>query len=152
FSTANYLGLAAHPEVVGAAQAALALYGTSMCVGRMSDQAQLQLDLEGALAAHVGAQAACIVASGYVANLAGFSGLFGAGDLIVHDRRMHASAIDGWRLSRARRHSFPHNDLAALSSLLTRVRARSRRAVVAVEGLYSVDGDIADLPRLVAIA
>jgi 7-keto-8-aminopelargonate synthetase-like enzyme len=152
FSTANYLGLATHPDVIGCARAALAQYGTSMCVGRLSDQSGVQLQLERALAAHLGAPAACVVASGYVANLAVFGHLFGSRDIVVHDRQMHASLLDGWRLSRARRHSFAHNDVHALATVLAKFRGRAGRAVIAVEGLYSVDGDIADLPGLIRVA
>lgn len=77
--------------------------------------------------------------------------LVGPGDLVVHDSLAHDSILQGCRLSGATRRPFPHNDAAALDALLGQVRHQYRRVLVVIEGVYSMDGDIADLPALVRV-
>jgi 7-keto-8-aminopelargonate synthetase-like enzyme len=89
--------------------------------------------------------------SGHATNVNVIGHLFGPRDLVVHDRLAHDSVLTGIRLSGARRHSFPHNDPEALDRILRASRSTARRVLIAVEGVYSMDGDIAPLERIVEI-
>jgi 8-amino-7-oxononanoate synthase len=92
-----------------------------------------------------------VFVSGHATNVSAISTLFGPKDLVIHDSLIHNSVLEGIRLSGAARRSFPHNDHGALDALLGDARPRFERALVVVEGLYSMDGDIPDLPALVAV-
>ncbi len=152
FSSYNYLGLATHPEVSAAAREATERFGTSVSASRLlSGSRPLHLDLESELADLLGCEAAITLANGHATNVTVIGHLVGPGDLIVHDALAHDSILQGCRLSGATRRPFPHNDAAALDALLTRVRGAYRRVLVVVEGVYSMDGDIADLPALVEV-
>ncbi|KJK54079.1 type I polyketide synthase [Streptomyces sp. NRRL F-4428] len=150
FSGYNYLGLATHPRVTEAAREAVAAYGTSVSASRLlSGSRPLHLELEAELADLLGCEAALTLANGHATNVTVIGHLLGPGDLVVHDALAHDSILQGCRLSGATRRPFPHNDAAALDALLHRVRGQFRRVLVVVEGVYSMDGDIADLPALV---
>lgn len=152
FSSYNYLGLATHPEVTGAATAAIARYGTSVSASRLlSGNRPLHLELEAELAARLGCEDALTLANGHATNVTVIGHLVGPGDLVVHDSLSHDSILQGCRLSGATRRPFPHNDAAALDALLSQVRHQYRRVLIVVEGVYSMDGDIADLPALVEV-
>ncbi|MBL1103538.1 aminotransferase class I/II-fold pyridoxal phosphate-dependent enzyme [Streptomyces sp. 5-8] len=152
FSGYNYLGLATHPQVVEAVKEAVDRYGTSASASRLlSGTRPLHLDLEGELARTLGAEEAITLTGGHATNVTVIGHLVGPGDLIVHDALAHDSILQGCRLSGATRRPFPHNDAAALDALLAGIRNRYRRVLVVVEGVYSMDGDIADLPGLVAV-
>ncbi|MBQ3059743.1 MAG: aminotransferase class I/II-fold pyridoxal phosphate-dependent enzyme [Desulfovibrio sp.] len=149
FSHYNYLGLNGHPAVNAAAQEALARYGTSAGASRLvAGERPVQRALEKALADLYGVEACVVFVSGHATNISAISTLFGPRDLIVHDSLIHNSVLEGIRLSGATRRSFAHNDLQQLDSLLTELRHGYERALIVVEGLYSMDGDLPDLPAL----
>jgi 8-amino-7-oxononanoate synthase len=152
YSGYNYLGLAGHPEVSAAAKAAIDVYGTSVSASRFaSGEIPLHRELERELAALVGAEDCVAFVSGYGTNVSTIGHLFDARDIIVHDELIHNSARLGGVMSGAKRFVFPHNDYAVLDKILGDQRGRFRRALVIVEGAYSMDGDVPDLPRVVAI-
>jgi 8-amino-7-oxononanoate synthase len=152
FSGFDYLGLASHPAVVAAATEAIARYGTSVSASRVaSGERPLHRELEASIAELLGAEAALTLVSGHATNLGVFGQLLRRGDLALHDELTHDSIMQGIRLSGARRQPFPHNDLVALDRLLRELAPRHPRVLVAVEGVYSMDGDLADLAGLVEL-
>ncbi|MFD7032607.1 type I polyketide synthase [Streptomyces sp. NPDC059917] len=152
FSSYNYLGLATHPQVHEAAREAIARFGTSVSASRLlSGSRPLHLELEAELADLLGCQDSITLANGHATNVTVIGHLVGPGDLVVHDALAHDSILQGCTLSGATRRPFPHNDAAALDALLRTVRRQYRRVLVVVEGVYSMDGDIADLPALVEV-
>ncbi|WP_198378164.1 aminotransferase class I/II-fold pyridoxal phosphate-dependent enzyme [Neoroseomonas rubea] len=153
FGSYNYLGLNGDPRVVAAAQAAMARHGVSASASRMvSGERPVHAALEEALAAHYGVDAALAFVSGHATNVTVIGHLMGPRDLILHDAAIHNSCAEGVRLSGARRIAFPHNDWRAAERELAAARGAARRALVVVEGHYSMDGDIPDLARFVEIA
>lgn len=152
FSGYNYLGLSGHPDVSAAAKAAIDRYGTSASASRLaSGEVPLHGELERALATMLGTEAALVFVSGYGTNVATIGHLFGPNDLLVHDALIHSSALVGAQLSGGRRVPFAHNDLGALEHILAGERTRFERAVVLIEGVYSMDGDVPPLDRLIAL-
>ena len=152
FSGYNYLGLSGHSEVTDAAKAAIDLYGTSASASRLaSGEMRLHGELEKALASALQVEDALVFVSGYSTNVSTIGHLFGPNDLVIHDALAHSSVLAGCLLSGARRLAFPHNDVAALDALLAEHRPRFERAVILVEGVYSMDGDIAPLDRLIEV-
>ena len=152
FSTYNYLGLNGHPAVAAAAVAAIERYGTSASASRVvSGERLVQRELEQALAALHGVEDAVVFVSGHATNVTVIGHLFGPRDLVVHDALVHNSVLEGARLARAQRHTWPHNDWRALDRFLIENRRRYERVLIAVEGLYSMDGDRPPLDRLVDI-
>jgi 8-amino-7-oxononanoate synthase len=152
FSSYNYLGLVGHPEVNAAAKAAIDRYGTSASASRLvSGERPIHRELEHALAAAHGVDDCVVFVSGHATNVSTIGHLFGPKDLIVHDALIHNSALIGSQLSGARRIPFAHNDWEALDKLLTQCRLQYERVLIVVEGLYSMDGDIPDLPHFVEI-
>ena len=152
YSSYDYLGLNGHPDVVAAACAAVAAFGTSCSASRLvAGERPFHRDLETALASHYGAEASVVYVSGHATNVATISALLGPRDLVVHDSLAHNSIVMGATLSGAERRAFAHNDLNALDEILASSRARFERVLVVVEGLYSMDGDYPDLPRLIEI-
>lgn len=147
----NYLGLGNEPEIVEATLAAVRSFGVG-CGGPplLNGTTSLHRELEERLAATKGAESALLFSSGYTANLGWVSGLLRKGDILVYDEQNHASLYDGIQLGRVRAVAFRHNDLDHLRHRLRQVRWRTPGAniVVAVEGVYSMDGDIAPLPQL----
>jgi 8-amino-7-oxononanoate synthase len=152
YSSYDYLGLNGHPEVQAAAAAAIQQYGTSCSASRLvAGERPLHRELEAALAAHYQQEACVVFVSGHATNVSSIGALLGPKDLVVHDSLAHNSIVMGATLSRAERRFFPHNDLDSLDELLTSTRHRYERVLIAVEGLYSMDGDFPDLARLVEI-
>ncbi|WP_030719174.1 aminotransferase class I/II-fold pyridoxal phosphate-dependent enzyme [Streptomyces sp. NRRL F-2580] len=152
FSSYNYLGLATHPEVNEAARDAIERCGTSVSASRLlSGSRPLHLELEAELAGRLACEAAVTLANGHATNVTVIGHLVGPGDLVIHDALAHDSILQGCKLSGATRRPFPHNDAAALDAILTQVRHQYRRVLVVVEGVYSMDGDIADLPALIEV-
>jgi 8-amino-7-oxononanoate synthase len=152
FANYNYLGFAGDPRVDRAAKDAIDRYGTSASASRLvAGERPVHRDLETALAAVYGVEAALVFVSGHATNVTTIGTLFGPRDLILHDALIHNSTLEGIRLSGATRRAFPHNDCAALDTLLAQSRGRFERVLICVEGLYSMDGDIPDLARLVDI-
>ena len=152
FSVYDYVGLAHDPEVAAAAKAAIDRYGTSAGASRLvAGEKQVHRDLEQALAAFLGTPAAIAFVSGHATNVTTIGHLLGPSDLIVHDILAHNSIVQGAALSGATRRPFAHNDWQALDALLTDVRREFRRVLIAIEGVYSMDGDFPDLPRFVEL-
>jgi glycine C-acetyltransferase len=152
FCANNYLGLADHPRLKAAAQAAIERYGIGPgAVRTIAGTHQLHIELERRLAAFKGAEACITLQSGFTANLATIPALVGKEDVIFSDQLNHASIIDGCRLSRARIVSYAHNDV---DDLRRQIAATSdyRRALIVTDGVFSMDGDIAPLPQLVEVA
>ena len=150
----NYLGLAAHPEVVDAAAAAAQRYGAGAGSARLiTGGLVLHDELEARLAAFKGTEDAVLFSSGYLANLGTVSALLGPGDAVFSDELNHASIIDGCRLSRAEVHVYRHADAGHLGERLAAWRRQAgadRRALVVTDSVFSMDGDVAPLPDIVA--
>lgn len=152
YSHYNYLGLNGDPRVNAAAMEAIERYGTSAGASRLvAGERPIQRELEKALAEVYGTEDCVVFVSGHATNVSTISTLFGPRDLIVHDNQIHNSIVEGCRLSGATRHPFPHNDLSSLEQFLASNRRRFERVLIVVEGHYSMDGDIVDLPTLVTL-
>lgn len=152
FATYNYLDLNGHPEVAAAAIDAIGRYGVSASASRLvSGERPPHRELEQALAGLYGVDDAVVLVSGHATNVTAISTLLGPRDLIVHDRLIHNSVLEGAQLSGAQRRAVAHNDWAAVDALLARERARFEKVLIVVEGVYSMDGDLAPLDRLVEI-
>jgi 7-keto-8-aminopelargonate synthetase-like enzyme len=117
----------------------------------LSGEKPLHRDLERALAQLIGTQDCVAMVSGHATNVTVIGHLVGPDDLIVHDALAHDSILQGCRLSGAVRRPFPHADWAALDRMLTMLRPRFRRVLIAIEGVFSMDGDIPDLPRFIEV-
>ena len=153
FGSNNYLGLADDPRVAEAAQRAVAEYGTG-CTGSrlMNGTLELHLALEAELADWMQRDAALVFTAGYLANLAAISTLCGPEDVIVTDAKNHASIADGARLSGARLVSVRHNDLDQLENKLARLASEGRATLVVWDSVFSMEGDLVDVERLVAVS
>ncbi|NLS96605.1 MAG: aminotransferase class I/II-fold pyridoxal phosphate-dependent enzyme [Planctomycetaceae bacterium] len=152
FSSYNYLGMSGDPVVVEAAQHACQRYGTSVSASRLvSGEKDLHGDLERAISDWVGSEDAIVYVGGHSTNESTIGHLFGPGDLILHDALSHNSILQGAVLSGARRRPFPHNDWDAANEILESFRHEYRRVLLVVEGVYSMDGDIPELPRFVDV-
>jgi len=147
----NYLGLTVHPRVRQAAIEAVQVYGTS-CTGSrfLNGTLEMHLELERRLAKWVNKEAALVFSTGYQVNLGTISAIVGRDDFVVTDKDDHASIVDGCKLSYGTMKRFPHNDLEALDRLLASLPA-DRGKLVVVDGVFSMGGDIAPLPELIAI-
>ncbi len=152
FSSYNYLGMSGDPAVSAAAHAAIDRYGTSVSASRLlSGDKPVHRELEAEIARALGTESSLVLVSGHATNVTVIAQLVGPGDLIVHDSLAHDSIIQGCRLSGAVRRPFPHGDWQALDELLRQLRPGFRRVLVALEGVYSMDGDIPDLPRFIEV-
>ena len=152
FASYNYLGLNGHTEVSTAAKDAIDRYGISATASRLvGGERPCHRSLEQALAASCGTEDAVVMVSGHATNVTTIGTLLGREDLILMDQLSHNSIAEGARLSQATRLSFPHNDYDWLDEQIGKARARHRHVLIAVEGLYSMDGDTPDLARLVEI-
>jgi 8-amino-7-oxononanoate synthase len=147
----NYLGLSFHPDVLAAARAALERDGAGTTGSRAANGTfAAHRRLEDTFAHLYGKRRALVFTTGYQANLGVISGLCGADDVVVVDTESHASIYDGARLSGAQLFAFRHNSPADLARKLGRL-PDSRRALVVVEGLYSISGDVAPLSEIAAV-
>jgi 8-amino-7-oxononanoate synthase len=148
----NYLGLTHHPKVLEAAEAALHKYGSG-CTGSrfLNGTLDLHEKLEAELAQFFGKEACLVFSTGYQANLGLVSGLVGRGETVFLDKLDHASIVDGAKLSYGEVVRFNHGDLSGLERKLSR-EDRSKGALIIVDGVYSMEGDIAQVPELVEIA
>jgi 8-amino-7-oxononanoate synthase len=152
FSSYNYLGLNGHPAVNQAALEAMMRYGTSASASRLvAGERPIQRALETALAGVYGVEDCVVFVSGHATNVSTIGYLFGPRDLVIHDSLIHNSVLEGIKLSGAARRSFPHNDTWALDAILAEIREQFERVLIVVEGHYSMDGDIPDLPALIDI-
>jgi 8-amino-7-oxononanoate synthase len=151
-SSNNYLGLAGHPALAAAARAAIERFGCGTGSSRLiAGHLELHAEVEAKLATFKGTEAALVFPSGYQANLGIVTALVGRGDHVFSDELNHASIIDGCRLSRATVHVYPHRDVRALETELARTPAGGRRLIVS-DSVFSMDGDVAPLRDLVALA
>ena len=152
FSSYNYLGLSGDARVNQAAKDAIDRYGTSASASRLvAGERPIQRELEEAIAGLYGVEDCIVFVSGHATNVTTIATLFGPKDLIVHDSLIHNSVFEGIKLSGATRRAFNHNDPESLESILTEIRGNFERTLIVIEGLYSMDGDIPDLPRFIDI-
>lgn len=152
FSSYNYLGLSGHPLVNKAARDAIDRYGTSASASRLvAGERPVQRELEEALAAFYEVEDCIVFVSGHATNVSTIGYLFGPKDLVIHDSLIHNSVLEGIKLSGSARRSFPHNQHDELDRILSEIRGQFERVLIIVEGLYSMDGDMPDLPALVGI-
>ena len=150
----NYLGLAADERVIAAMQEATARWGAGLASVRFICGTQtIHKDLEAAIAAYLGFEDSILFAAAFDANGGVFEPLLGENDAIVSDTLNHASIIDGVRLSRAKRYRFSTNDMADLERQLIRARSEGAQTVlIATDGVFSMDGTIADLVAITELA
>ncbi len=153
FGANDYLGLAADPRVIAAARQAAGVYGwgagASPLVTGWTDAHQ---ELAEALARFEQAESVALFPSGFAANLGTIAALVGKGDAVYSDRLNHACLIDGARLAGASVRVYPHTDVGRLGAILERERGRFRRALIATDGVFSMDGDLAPLAALADLA
>lgn len=149
----NYLGLTHHPYVLERARDALYRYGTG-CTGSrfLNGTLDMHEELEERLARFMGHAAALVFSTGYQTNLGIIATLAGRGSVVIHDRLNHASLIDASLLSSGELVRYPHGDLQALRRLLERHWDAPGGVLVVTDGVFSMEGDIADLPAIVALA
>ena len=153
FASYNYIGLNGHPDIVSAARAAIDQYGTSVSASRpVSGERPVHRDLEHALARVHGTEDCLVLVGGHSTNVTVIGHLLGRDDVIVHDALIHNSIVQGAILSGARRVPFPHLDHEAADRLLRETRPRGGHALLVIEGHYSMDGDVPDLPAFIAAA
>ncbi|MDF2388091.1 aminotransferase class I/II-fold pyridoxal phosphate-dependent enzyme [Nostoc ellipsosporum NOK] len=152
YSSYNYLGMSGDPVVNSAAMEAIARYGTSVSASRVvSGEKPLHQELEKELAQLVGAEDCIVYVSGHATNVTTIGHLFGPKDLILYDSLIHNSILEGCSLSGAKTLPFPHNNWQILDQILSDRRGEFQRVLVAIEGVYSVDGDIPELPQFIEI-
>lgn len=152
FASYDYLGLNQHPLVIAKAEEALRQFGVSASASRLvAGERTIHSALEEALAKNYGAEAAVCFVSGYLTNVAAIGCIMGPRDLVIHDEFIHNSALSGIKLSGANRRFFKHNDMADLERLLRTMGGDYERILVVAEGIYSMDGDFADLPGLIKL-
>jgi 8-amino-7-oxononanoate synthase len=150
FASYDYLGLNQHPRVLEAAKDAVDEFGTSVSASRIvAGERPLHGQLEAALASFYGTESAITFVSGHATNVSTIGTLMSADDVIVYDELCHNSVIVGIKLSRATARPFKHNDPQSLERVLAECRDSHARALIVVEGLYSMDGDVARLPEFI---
>lgn len=148
----NYLGLTTHPEVIEAGKNALDKYGTGCSGSRfLNGTLEMHIELERELAEFLGKESALIFSTGFQTNLGIISAVAGRSDYILCDRENHASIYDGCRLSYAKMLRFNHSDMEHLEKLLQTVPGENGKIIV-TDGVFSMGGDIAKLPEIVALA
>src|SRR5436190_934143 len=146
----NYLGLTQDPRVVKGARDALDTYGTGLTGSRfMNGTLPLHLELERELAEWMGTEDAIVFTTGYQANVGVIASLLKPGDTVICDTGDHASIMDGVAMSRARIRPFRHNRIEKLEDMLGRAAGDGGGVLVVVDGVFSMEGDVADLPAIV---
>ncbi len=147
----SYLGLTTHPEVKKAAADAVAKYGTGCAGSRfLNGNLDMHVRLEEELAELVGKKNALVFSTGFQANLGAISALVGKGEYVITDKYDHASIIDGARLSFGKMVKFNHNDMEDLERILLSI-PREKGKLVVVDGVFSMEGDIANLPEIIGL-
>ncbi|MFK8082105.1 MAG: aminotransferase class I/II-fold pyridoxal phosphate-dependent enzyme [Granulosicoccus sp.] len=153
FSSYNYLDLAGDQRVLDAAKEAIDNYGVSTGSGRMiTGEIPIHQEFEHELCDMFGSEEAVVSVGGYSTNAFTIGYIARKQDLIIYDELIHNSALVGSKISGARRLTFPHNDVEALDDLLKEHRDKYERVLVLIEGVYSMDGDIPDVPRIIEVA
>jgi 8-amino-7-oxononanoate synthase len=151
-SSNEYLGLSRHPKVVAASKQAVDEWGTSSCGSRLANGSRAyHVELEEALAAFFGKEACHAFSAGYLACISSLSSLVQRGDALIVDPIIHSSLWDGALLSGAKIERFEHEDMDSLAKLLEHLDAKQAKAI-AVDGIYSMAGHVASLPRLCELA
>lgn len=152
FGNYNYAGMSGRAEVSEAAKKAIDQYGTSASGSRLlAGEKPVHGELERAIAEWKHTEAAVVCVGGHSTNVTFVGNFCGKNDLIVYDALAHNSVAQGCKLSSAVTKSFPHNDTAALESMLQRDRKFFEKVLIVIEGVYSMDGDIAPVPEFVRI-
>ncbi len=153
FAGSNYLDLARHPEVVAAAERGAREWGCAAGGSRLiTGNLECHEALEDELARFFETEAALAFNTGYMANVGVIPALVGRDDVLVSDELNHASIIDGAKLARCQVAVFRHGDVESFAETLAEVRPRARRVLVAVDGVYSMDGDVAPVAEIVKLA
>lgn len=151
-SSNEYLGLSQHPKVKEAAALALNQWGTSPCGSRLANGSRrYHIDLEEALAAFVGTEACHVTSAGYLACMSSVSTLVHRGDALLIDKSIHSALWDGSLLTQAKLERFEHENLADLERIFKELPATQPKALV-VDGVYSMEGHVASLPQMAALA
>jgi 8-amino-7-oxononanoate synthase len=146
----NYLGLTADPRVIGGARDALERYGTGLTGSRLlNGTLDLHLELEREIADWMGTEEALVFTTGHQANVGTLGTILGPGDTVIADSADHASILDGCLLSRAKLRPFRHNRLDKLEKMLERAAGDGGGVLVVVDGVFSMEGDLAPLPQIV---
>jgi len=152
FGSNSYLGLTNHPKLKEAAQRAVQQYGTGCAGSRfLNGTLKIHIDLEESLADYLRKEAVLLFSTGFQANLGAIAPLAGRNDYIFIDELVHASIIDGTRLSFGKVVKYRHNDMHSLEQQLRRVEGDGAKMIV-MDGIFSMEGDIADLPGIVKLA
>ncbi len=148
----NYLGLTADPRVIAAAHAAIDRYGTGLTGSRLlNGTLDLHLQLEAEIAEWMGTEEAIVFTTGHQANVGTLGTILAPGDTVIADSADHASILDGCILSRAKLRPFKHNRLDRLEKMLERAGDDGGGVLVVVDGVFSMEGDVAPLPRIVEL-
>jgi 8-amino-7-oxononanoate synthase len=152
FSSYNYLGLSGDPRVLDAVDQAVRTYGTSVSASRVaSGERPFHAELESELAACQGSDDALVFTAGHMTNVNTVGHIMKPEDLVLHDELIHDSILQGIKLSGASRRAFKHDDPADLQRQLQTLRKNFKKCLIIVEGVYSMDGDICDLPAYIAL-
>lgn len=148
----NYLGMSGHPETIEAAVEATRKYGTSASGSRtLAGEKTLYQQLEKAIADWKHTEDAIVCTGGWATNLTFISCFMKEGDFILYDALSHNSISEGVQLSKAESKAFPHNDLKTLESLLIKIKGKYNKVLIVIEGVYSMDGDIAPVPEFIRL-
>ena len=152
FGSNSYLGLTNHPRIKAAAEKAITKYGTGCAGSRfLNGTLNIHIELEELLCDYLKREAALLYSTGFQANLGALAHLAGRHDYILIDERVHASIIDATKLSYAKVLKFKHNDMEDLDDVMSRLSSESNKFIV-VDGIFSMEGDIANLPEIVKIS
>lgn len=154
FGSNSYLGLTNHPKLKEASIAAIRKYGSGCAGSRfLNGTLDIHLELEEKLAKFVGKEEAIVFSTGMQVNLGVLSSVVGRHDFIINDEYNHASIVDGSRMSMATVRKFRHNDMASLETVLQRLESHPNAVkLIAVDGVFSMEGDVANLPEIVRLA
>ena len=148
----NYLGMSGDPVVSQAAKDAIDTYGSSVSASRLaSGERPLHLELEGEIADFLGTEDCIVFIGGYTTNESVIGHICGSDDMIIYDSLIHASVQTGCKLSGATIRPFPHNNWESLDRILKEQRSEYRQVMIVIEGVYSMDGDIPDLPKFIEV-
>ncbi|WP_133135786.1 aminotransferase class I/II-fold pyridoxal phosphate-dependent enzyme [Legionella rowbothamii] len=152
FSGYNYLGYSGDERVIKMTSEAINNYGTSVSASRLvSGQKLVHMELEQAISELIGTEDSVVFSAGHATNVSVITHLFGIEDVIFHDILIHNSSLQGAIFSKAKRIPFPHNDFNTLAKLMEAERSHYRRALVLIEGIYSMDGDIPNVPEFIKV-
>jgi 8-amino-7-oxononanoate synthase len=152
FGSNSYLGLTNHPKVKEAAARAVQKYGTGCAGSRfLNGTLDIHLECESRISKFVGKEASILFSTGFQANQGAISALAGHDDYVLIDKLDHASIVDGARLSYGKTIRYPHNDMSGLEMALRRIPTDKGKLIVS-DGVFSMDGDIANLPAMVDLA